>query len=288
MTQQQTAKLGQGWNEYFNVIMFNNPLRRDEDALGEELEKVAQRNQGTLPGSWAMLTEANLDLETGTRQLFTNREDAKEHLDRARKNFERVEKESSRSPMLQREARFGLAQTLEAMGEANKAKEKYDQVARSGAETAIGKTAAARSKLLAEDEYKNFVVWFQQQKPKTVNPHAGIPGMGGAMPGGIPGLPGAAPGKVPPLNFDDLPQGPNINFPKTPGEAATTTDPKPSDDKPSSDTPDADKVDEKPADKPAPEAKSDAKADSEKPAAGDEKKPEAKEEKKEDGAAAKP
>src|SRR4051794_17569442 len=60
---QQLKKTGKSWNELFNVIAFNDPLRRDEDEIAADLDKVAQRNQGTSAALWALMTEANLDLE---------------------------------------------------------------------------------------------------------------------------------------------------------------------------------------------------------------------------------
>src|SRR5690349_230264 len=54
-SQQQTTRAGHGWAELFNVVSTNDPFRRDASAMAEELEKVAQRNKGTLPGLWAQL-----------------------------------------------------------------------------------------------------------------------------------------------------------------------------------------------------------------------------------------
>ena len=243
--QHKAAQSGVTWGEFLQASLESSP-----DEQGKAYQDIANRNAGTDAGLWAMLSEADLDLSQGSELLFSDRELALVELERAKKNFSQVEQEAARNPVLLLRARFGLAQTLECLGELSKAKEKFELVHKSALESALGKTtdesvlgkiAEKRAKRLDDKSIVEFYAWFEKQKPRT--PHR----------------PGS--GKIP-FRMDDLPDRPDLSFPGS-GQFVPSPSIKPSDDK------DAEKEADKDAtDKPEPKAdgdKPEPKADGEKP-----------------------
>lgn len=222
VSQRQEAAAGLSWEAYFKAVW-----QRDQKEAGTELQRLAEREKGTLPGLWALETEADLDLESGVQKLFRDRDEAMRDLDRAIEHYRAVEKQAAPYPELLARCRYGLAQALEAQGELSEARSKYEEVAKANANSALGKMAERRLKGIKGDHMADFYTWFAKQTPPP------------------PGKPGGT--GLPPLNLDDLPDRPDLSF----GSGKDGEDSK----KPATDVPaeegDAEKPTDKPGDKPA-------------------------------------
>ncbi len=96
----------------------------------EGLKKVGEAYGDTQAGLWAQKMEADTYSGDGSAGLLIDREAAIEQLNRAQKIYERIIPQADSYPMLQRRARYSLAQTYESLGELAKAKEHYEQVAK--------------------------------------------------------------------------------------------------------------------------------------------------------------
>ena len=271
VSHQQVVKAGLAWQSYLLALR-----ERDQDDQAAALQKVARDENGTPAGVWALQTEADLDLDRGSRLLFTDREEALKTLERAEKNFEQVETLAQRDRLLLERARFGLAQTHECLGKLEKAKQRYESVAKTNPGGAFGKLATQRLAVLSDKGTSEFYAWFEQQKPA---PRRAMPGRGRAPFGGLDELPESPNLKIPGFSTDDSPS-PTIPSEKSEGEGAAKSDgdakPVPGD-KPAADAkpapdakPEADaKPSDKPAEKPADESKE--KPTEEKPAKADDK-----------------
>lgn len=264
VSQRQASANGASWAAYFQAFWM-----RDADDVATALDKVAKSRESELAGLWARLTEADIDLENGVRQLYRDRDEALRALERAEENFAAVEKKAVAYPAVLLKARYGLAQALESQGKVEKAREMYDSVAKSDPTGSIGKAADRRRKLLMGDQVAEFYDWFQRQTPQPL----GKPGGAGLRPLGLddqpdrpdlsfgPGLGGGSkPSAGPPVNepaedkpAEDKPESGEKPETGEKPEAKPAADEKPAEDKPAADKPAADKpADEKPADeKPA-------------------------------------
>ncbi|HND52564.1 MAG TPA: hypothetical protein PLV92_09215 [Pirellulaceae bacterium] len=264
VSHQQFVKAGMAWQSYLLALR-----ERDQDDQAAALQKVARDEGGTPAGVWALQTEADLDLDRGSRLLFTDRDEAVKTLERAEKNFEQVETLAQRDRLLLERARFGLAQTQECLGKLEKAKQKYESVAKANPEGAFGKLAATRLAALGDKRMSEFYAWFEQQKPA---PRRALPGRGRSPFGGLDDLPDAPNLKLPGLTGGGAAEDGGESKDKPEGKPAET--PEGGDEKPadkSTEKPAEDKTDAKPGDKPEeakPADKPGEKAD-EKPAAGD-------------------
>ena len=234
--QHKSAQSGETWGEFMQASLEQNP---DEQATKFQKIATSKDNVGADTALWAMLSEGDLDLSRGSELLFSDRELAVVELERAKKNFSQVEQDAVRNPLLLMRARFGLAQTLECLGDLAKAKEKYELIHKSSPEGELGKAADKRAKRLDDKSIGEFYAWFEKQKPRPRT----RPGVGGL-----------------PFQMDDLPDRPDLNLPGG-GQFVPSPSTKPSDDsdapdksEPKSDgeKPDADKPEAK-TDKPAPE-----------------------------------
>jgi hypothetical protein len=194
LAKRQADKQGLAWR-YFMAA--GTDPQRD---VSEQLSEVADDFEGTAAALWASQTAGDLELARGIRMLFTDRALADTSLTQARNYFRDVIDNSdvTNYPMLLRRARFGLAQTHEALGELDKAKESYALVSEGSADDAIATVAKERIARLEKRNVDEFYAWFADQKPV---PPAATGGSGTGSPlGDLLDSPGAGLG--------DLPDGP--------------------------------------------------------------------------------
>jgi predicted negative regulator of RcsB-dependent stress response len=93
-----------------------------------QFEELVKKHSGTTTAHWAALLAAEIHLERGCNELFTNKATAREDLDRAREQFLQILDET-RVDVLRERATFGLAQTDEALGNLPKAIESWSSPA---------------------------------------------------------------------------------------------------------------------------------------------------------------
>jgi hypothetical protein len=253
---QRSAKAS-AWSQYFAAFNDREPQK--------SLSNVAAANAGTKAAWWALLSLGDLSLGEGSAQLYTDRAGAKTVLEKAAEAYKQVE--VADDPILQRRARLGLGKVYESLCKPEEAYKYYEMVAESEKDSAIGKAAAADAKRMKDPRETAFLAWFVQQTPKRPAP---LPGMGGALPNlpsNLPdrpdiGLPGAAgvgdvgagiPPAGPALSFPPAATEPPATSPATPpaeGTPAATPQEKPAE-------PATPASDEKPAEPPVGEKKSD-------------------------------
>jgi hypothetical protein len=205
ITKQQSERSSRGWADYFAAATAD-PVRPDDLSL------VAFDHAGTLPAVWATLKQADLELASGIRALYTFRDEATKSLEKARKLYAAVEAGAAGQPELKQAAQFGAAQAFEAEGNIDKAKEYYQLAIASEKDSSIGKQAQVRLELL-DDDATEWLTWFAQATPQPRTPAGGFPG--------FPGFPGVFPGDDVnvPRDLTEIPGRPELSIP-VPFEAA--------------------------------------------------------------------
>lgn len=121
-----------------------------------ELTKVAQSDPDSPPHLWALQAAADAQSSKGIELLYTEREKGMKELDRARKTYETILERVDDDPLLQRRARYGLAKTLESMGELEAARKQYMELASAAQGFAIGKLAKRQVERLADPSLSAF------------------------------------------------------------------------------------------------------------------------------------
>jgi hypothetical protein len=143
-----------------------------DEALREEntfaLDRVAEQYPHTNVAEWASLAAADLYLNEGCNQLFTNKIAANVNLGRAADDYQSV-LEQTGSSLLRERATFGLARTFEAQNNLPKALEKYEQLVKDWSHGVY--TAAAQQRIddLNRRPTKEFYDWFAKFDPKPAS-----------------------------------------------------------------------------------------------------------------------
>jgi len=184
-SRQATALEGEGWDQLYAA------LAAGEHSPGE-LEEIVAEYDGTPLAHWAATLAGDLRLDLGCKYLFFNKPTANQELRDAEGHYRTVFEQSS-SSMLRERATYGLARTLEAQGNLEKAIERYDEVGTKWPNGAYAKAAATRSKDLQKESTKTFYDRFSKFDPQP--PAAGDSG-------------GAA-ARLP-FDIDSLPDDPNF------------------------------------------------------------------------------
>ena len=167
--QQSVIESAEAWDSYYVAMSSRNP---------DSLEMVADDYPSSKAACWAQTVAADLHLNAGCNQLFSNRADANLELDKAAELFEQVLDKSRESVLLNR-ATFGLAQTREAMGDLDEAKPLYEKVAKTWPDGPFAKSATQRLKALEQPSTLAFYDRFEKFDPKPAfADEPGIPGAG--------------------------------------------------------------------------------------------------------------
>lgn len=239
------ASAGQ-WATYFDA--FNQRPGVEE----KELEQILADQPGSVVAMWAAQSLGVMNLENGSRLMFSNRTLAKDHLEKAEGYFKRVES-GAQDEMLVARARLGLGKVQESLAQPKAALKYYEEVAAAHKGKAIGIAAERAAARMRNSRNVELLAWFAKQEPREP---VGMPGSSG-----IPGLPNDLPERpdisVPDLGLDGIGTGdlapPEPDLPKpgdppplpageTPPSEPEGTEPTPerkSDAEPKSDTPPA-------------------------------------------------
>jgi hypothetical protein len=135
----------------------------------EDFAAVAEKHGDALPGVWARLRAAELNLENGILEAFSDREVAQSDLKRAKEDFEKVLAAKITLPAaLKERALLGLARCLEATcdGDTQPAIEAYQTLLRQFPDGVYKNHVEQRTKELQTGRAKEFYAWFHAQKPK--------------------------------------------------------------------------------------------------------------------------
>lgn len=235
VTSMHQASEAAAWNNFYLAAGSG-----DADQLGLVIEEYPN----STAAGWARQSVADSDLQKGSEALLVDRDEATELLNKAVKGYEELIG-MARDESLKVRARMGLAQAYESLGDLEKAKQTWDEVAASNATEAFVKEAKRRSEWLAGTQGKAFYDWFATYKPAP-KPQLNLPTDLNALPQtpdlSLPGLPPL----TPPVKNPEAtpPSDPSAAPPAAPAPPAEGAPPA---DKPTEPTPSA----EKPADVPA-------------------------------------
>lgn len=183
-------------------LLFSTAMQPGVGEDAEAYERVAKTYSDTGSAEIAQMAQADIFLTGGIDALFTDREEAKGKLADAVAAYEKV-LASTKIPFLKMRAQLGLAQALESQGKLEEALAAYKVVAGAKDSEGLAKVAERRIELLGRESIKEFVAWFDQQKPTAFDP---------SFPPGMPGLGG-------------LPDMSDINLPMVPPPAGAATAP---------------------------------------------------------------
>ena len=239
--QQATA---QAWSAYFNAYGNGNDTRSRNP---EEFKDVSETYPQTPPGMWAMQSAGDLDLTSGAIQLFRDRDAGRDELQNAVESYEKIAT-TTNDPMLKPRAIFGWGQALEALGEIEAARKKYEQVvtgAEEGGEfegSVVAELASQRLSALDQPATQAWYGWFAEQKPiQSPLSNQGLfenmslpddPDINLPQPGNL--IPGTLPENESSTDTSDATDGPTLFDP-----AETTNPPSESTDTPAADNSEA-------------------------------------------------
>ena len=176
--------------------------------------KVAEEFPDTPAARWALLQAATETYNKGFRDLPANREAAEPLLRKARTQFEQVVKQSPKDSPQARVAALGVARSLEAHNDLDKAIVQYEHVAKTWPESVEAKHAQRLARALRKPENVAFYKELYAYKPiETTIPPLGTQGL--TLPP-IPGIGGLGlPPNHPPVDGPTIPAGSLL--PPTPG-----------------------------------------------------------------------
>lgn len=198
--------LGVEWGEF---IVANQSKNRDR-----ELEGLAGRYPDSAAGVWASLAKAAAELDSGTREIYDDRNAAISSLGAAIKSFETVVEKASDYPELAQQARFGIGVAHETMGEVEEAIKFYEQVVAKGDETPVANMAQRRVESLRDPETAAFYAWFRGQTSFDRSGGGANPSFPGMPPGlDLPNPGGASRDPKLPNGLRDLPAFPDTTIP---------------------------------------------------------------------------
>lgn len=142
------------WTSYFAAVG-----QSDLDGLYE----VADTYPRTAAGAWALQSAGDINLATGTVNLYSDRAEARERLQTAQKNYQQARQQAA-DDLLKQRSLMGLAQVHEALNEFESAEEIYAQVTNTWPGTTIAQVASDRMAVLGNPETKQFYDWFMAQE----------------------------------------------------------------------------------------------------------------------------
>lgn len=182
--------------------------------------RIAESESETPVAPWALLHAAEGRYREGFEDLPTNKEAALPLLNRAYEMFDQAYREAN--PELQDDLRqlaaLGMARTLEARNELDKAIKQYDEVAKQWPDSAVGTRAKAIAEQLRKPESVDFYTKLYAFKPREVElPPGGSFPLGSGSGGGFPLDSLGLPPNHPALNGPTTPAGALPGLPDLPG-----------------------------------------------------------------------
>ena len=175
------AKGASAWDAYYAAF--------EDPNASEEFDKVAELYPRSKVAEWSTVTGADLRLQYGCNQLFTNRTIANQELTKAVNGYLKALEQSS-DDMVRERATFGLARAKEAQGDLDDALKSYEEVVKQWPKGAYKQSAQQRIDDLSRKSTKQFYDTFAKATPKPATAE------------------GAASGAGPEFNEKSLPEGP--------------------------------------------------------------------------------
>ena len=169
-----------------------------QKGTASDLEAVAEQYAGSEAALWAQVAAADIHLEIGSAQLFGNKADAVQELQKAIDGYLSV-RDKVRRPELRERLLWGLARAYESLagsrqgqGELDRAVKLYRELAESFPEGRFATLAKRRAAELERQDVQGFYDFFARYEPSPSPPS-------GFAPGDLPFDPSALP--PPPAGF---------------------------------------------------------------------------------------
>ncbi|NMC21852.1 MAG: hypothetical protein GYA33_15695 [Thermogutta sp.] len=184
------------WSDLFQAM---------QKGTAADLEAVAEQYAGSEAALWAQVAAADIHLEIGCAQLFSNKADAVQELQKAIDGYLSV-RDEVRRPELKERLLWGLARAYESLagtrqgqGELDRAVKLYRELAESFPDGRFATLATRRAAELERPDVQGFYDFFARYEPTPSAPP------GGFSPGDLPFHPGALP--QPPTSGSPPPSG---------------------------------------------------------------------------------
>lgn len=190
------------------------------DTSPQDLEAIAGDFSDTSAGTWAKLTAGDANMAKALEKWNVDRTVADQYFTQAVDDYRSATKSSS-EPFTKGRALFGLAQSLEGLGERKEAIIEYKRLASEGVTDDIAAEAKRRLAWLEGKEAEVFFAWYRERT--NAAPAA-------SNPGGRPSIPGLPDFAFPPASGaspSGLPTLPPANNPPPQSPAAPATEPAP-------------------------------------------------------------
>jgi hypothetical protein len=157
VTRRNTAQTAMAWEECFQVLN----QRSGDPVLG--LTQLSEQYENSPVGLWSQVLAADIDLQEGTRLLFSDTVVARSKLNASVEAYREILKRSQSDDLEQR-ARYGLARATESLCDVSEAKELYQSIVTRWAHCPFSEIAEQRAKDLGRTETKEFYDWFRKQE----------------------------------------------------------------------------------------------------------------------------
>lgn len=164
-TRQSATETAEGWDNLNSALSTWNP---------SEAAKVCERYPGSNVAHWAGVVAADMYLDEGCQQLFSNKPHARDQLEKAENHYKMVLKESQQ-PVLRQRATFGLARAYEAMAgtrqsqglELDEAIRCYQELIKNWPQGTYAAIASRRLKDLKSHDTRAFYDEFAKYEPPS-------------------------------------------------------------------------------------------------------------------------
>ncbi|GAB6185159.1 tetratricopeptide repeat protein [Thermopirellula anaerolimosa] len=195
-----------------------------QKGTASDLEAVAEQYAGSEAAMWAQVAAADIHLEIGCAQLFSNKADAVQELQKAIDGYLAV-RDKVRRPELKERLLWGLARAYESLagsrqgqGELERAVKLYRELAESFPDGRFATLAQRRAAELERQDVQGFYDFFARYEPSPSPPSGFSPGDLPFDPSALPPPPAA--GSTPAVSpgaSESEPQGAAPQ--ETPGES---------------------------------------------------------------------
>lgn len=166
VTGQSERKVAEGWDEYYDAVNSADRTR---------LTEIAEKFAGTSVAPWARIVAADIALNEGTGQLFSNKTQGRELLRQAVDNYQTVFAEGFDETLKQR-ALFGLGRAHESLAgleDLEKARSDYKKLAEGWPAGVYSAAAKGRLADLERSSTKQFYDWFAKYEPPKASSPSG-------------------------------------------------------------------------------------------------------------------
>lgn len=174
LRQRSAARQARLWDRYYAAIEEYN-----RTGSSDMLRDVASADDSAAAALMSRLNLADIHLEKGINELFTDRTVARSELNAALEDYTHVQTHG-RVAMLRERALLGMARANESLNNLDQARHQYREVVTRWPDSPSAKEAQRRLSDLDRMATRQFYDWFALQNPQS--PLSGMPGHPGMPP----------------------------------------------------------------------------------------------------------